>query len=518
MLVNHLLEESAQKHPDKNAVWFNNTWKSYGQIDLLSNQVGNYLKERGLKRGDRIALLYENSFEYVACYFGILKAGCVAVALNTDVNSESLIYLLNNSDSKAILAGEKFTRFLLPALPKVPYLTEVIIDQDDLTAYREIGHLNPMSLKEIWAKCSEKHPNVRTISIDLSAIVYTSGSTGEPKGVMLSHMNFVSNMHSIASYLHLTEKDSMMVVLPFFYIYGKSLLLTHFLVGGAVVIDNRFAYPNVVLESMKQMEVTGFAGVPSTFMILLNRSSLRDLQFPKLRYVTQAGGAMAPAVQKEVVKVFAPAELYVMYGATEAAPRLSYLEPNMLEKKWGSIGKAIPDVDLFVADEHGKELPQGETGEIAARGANIFQGYWKDKEATEQVLRNGLYYTGDLGKLDEEGYLFVVGRSKDIIKVKGYRVSAKEIEEKILEINTIHEVAAIGVDDPVLGEAVKVFVVPREGVVLNTNEIMQYCKINLPVYKQPKYIEVIEALPKNKAGKIMKTILKENQAINNPNK
>jgi len=510
MQVNNFLEKSAQKYPDKPAVWFDKKWMTYSEIDIYANKVGNYLKRAGVQKGDRVALLFENSFDHIISYFAILKAGGIAVALNTDITTESLIYLLNHSDAKVIITNKRYSRYVIPALTKTPYLTEVIVNQSDLSKYKLIGHCNPVNLDEIYSNENNSRPDVRCIDIDLEAIVYTSGSTGKPKGVTHTHLNVVSNMRSIVKYLYLTEHDRIMVILPFYYIYGKSLLLTHFLQGGSVVIDNSFAYPNVVLENMKKTDATGFAGVPSTFMILLNKSSLKKYSFPTLRYVTQAGGAMAPNIQKQVHKAFAPAKVFIMYGATEAAPRLSYLDPEILPKKWGSIGKAVPNVDLFVADETGIELPQGEIGELVARGSNIMTGYWKDPEGTKEVLKNGLYYTGDLGKMDEDSYLFVAGRTKDIIKVGGFRVSAKEIEEAILEMHEVHEVAVIGTDDNILGEAIIAYIVPRDDS-LNEKRIFKYLQKRLPSYKQPKYYVFRKNLPKNESGKIMKTILKKEE-------
>jgi acyl-CoA synthetase (AMP-forming)/AMP-acid ligase II len=511
-LVNQFLEDSSQKFLGKEAVWYKNSWMNFGEIDILSNKVGNYLKEIGVKRGDRIALLYENSHDYIINYYGILKAGAVTVALNTETTPEALAYLLNDCGAKAIITSKKYSRYLIPAIKKTPYLKNVIIDQDDLTAYQEIGHCDQIRLKDIYDGGSKQNPDVRCIDLDIASIVYTSGSTGKPKGVMLSHLNIVFNTKSIVEYLKLTSKDRIMVVLPFYYIYGKSLLNTHFFTGGSVVIDNRFAFPNVILDTMKKTEATGFSGVPSTFMIMLNKSTVRKYKFDSLRYITQAGGAMAPAVQKEVQKVFDPAELFVMYGATEASARLSYLDPKMLSKKWGSIGKAIPNVDLFVADENGNEKRQGETGEIAACGSNLMSGYWNDPEETNKVLKHGLYYTGDLGRMDEDGFLYVVGRKKDMIKVGGERISAKEIEEAILEINEVHEAAVIGVDDQTLGEAIKAFIVLRENGNIHDDEIRKYLKKKLPLFKQPKYFEFRENLPKNESGKVLKTLLKKQES------
>jgi len=260
---------------------------------------------------------------------------------------------------------------------------------------------------------------------------------------------------------------------------------------------------------MEQM-VTGFSGVPSTFTILLHRSNIRSHKFDHLRYVTQAGGAMAPAIQKEVAKVFHPAKLFIMYGATEASARLSYLDPNDLPRKWGSIGKAIPNVELFIADDKGHPLRQGEQGEIVARGANIMQGYWNHPEETRKVLRNGLYYTGDVGVMDDDGFLFVIGRNKDMIKIGGNRVSAKEIEEVLYEHPDVADAAVIGIYDEILGEAIKAFIVPKNGnLIQDRNDlIMHFLKSKLAPYKLPKYLEFRDTLPKNKSGKVLKMNLK----------
>ena len=510
MLVHSFLEKSSRQFPEKKAVWHKDEWITYGKIEEQANRIGCFLLEQGLKRGERVALLMENSFNFITAYFGILKAGGVVVGLNTEITSEDLEYLVLNSGARFLFVNSSRLRLFYPVKEKLTTLKYVVVSGNSNVVTSQnasFGQNSVIMYNYILDTYTANKPDSRPIDIDLAEIVYTSGSTGSPKGVMLSHLNLVSNMHSIAQYLHLNADDRMMVVLPFTYIYGKSLLLTHFLVGGSVIIDNRFVYPNKVLETMKNMEATGFAGVPSTFTILLNRSSLKEYTFPALRYVTQAGGHMAVSIQKEVSQVFKPAELYIMYGATEAAPRLSYLEPSKLMEKLGSIGIPVPNVDLFVADENGRPVGIGKEGEIVARGSNIMQGYWKDPEGTKQVLKNGLYYTGDLGKQDDDGYIFIVGRKKDIIKVKGFRVSSKEIEEKILEMDNIIEAAVIGVPDAVLGEAVKAFVVTSDGCKITQNEILSYLKPHLSTYKLPKHIEFRNVLPKNKSGKIMKTEL-----------
>jgi long-chain acyl-CoA synthetase len=508
MQVNRFLEDSAQRNPESKAAWYNGRWVHYGEIESLANKAANCLIENGIRRGDRVALLVENSFDYIIHYYAILKAGAVTVALNTALTADMLAYALNDSGAKCVISNPRFSKVLLPALRQSPGVEFVVQDQDDLSAFEEAGRRRAWRFSDIYVTGRPSRPDAGGIDADAASIVYTSGSTGKPKGVTLTHLNIVSNTRSIVETLNLTSKDRVMVVLPFYYIYGKSLLNTHFCAGGSVVIDNRFAYPAVILETMKETQVTGFAGVPSTFMILLGRTNIREFRFDRLRYVTQAGGAMAVAVQKEAAKVFAPAELYVMYGATEASARLSTLDPKQLHRKWGSIGKAIPNVRLAVVDDGGEELPPGEIGEIAAKGSNIMKGYWNDPEETDKVLKNGWYYTGDLGKTDEEGFFYVVGRKKDMIKVGGERVSAKEVEERILEIKQVHEAAVIGVPDELLGEAIKVFIVPGGDALLTEREYEIEIKKRLPVYMHPKTVVITRELPKNESGKILKNKLK----------
>lgn len=478
---------------------------TYGEIEQKANQLANTLLQHGIKRNDKIALLMENSFDYIAAYFGILKAGAVVVALNNEITSVNLSFLLENSESRALISDHRFLPILAATHSDLKKVYLLLLDDCEW----EYHSIKCIHFSKIFASGDASRPNQKIISIDLASLVYTSGSTGTPKGVMLSHQNLVDNTISIVQYLKLTPDDRIMVVLPFYYIYGNSLLTTHFCCGGSVVVDNSFIFPNKIIETMKRLMVTGFAGVPSTFMLLLNKSIIHTTKFESLRYVTQAGGAMSPVIQEKVADVFAPAKLYIMYGTTEASPRLTYLEPEMLKIKSGSIGKAIPNVDVFVADDQGNPVPAGQTGEIVARGSNIMKGYWKDPDATAAVLRDGLYYTGDLGKIDEDGYIFVVGRTKDMIKVGGKRVSAKEVEEALITIPQISEVAVIGVEDQILGEAIKAFIVYKDNHRIELDEIKQKLVCLLSHYKMPSAYEIVNELPKNEAGKVMKEKLRD---------
>ena len=517
-MVHSFLEESALQFPGKNALFASGKWHTYRDLDDQANRLARFILKQGLAKGDRVALLIENSAEYVISYYGILKAGGTTVALNTESTADDIAYVIGDCGIRYLIASQRLLARLRPAQEGLPAwpgpdrpgtLEAVFAWGPPASSLPSVPGVPLAVIPDAYAAESSDNPGVRTIDLDIASIVYTSGSTGKPRGAVLSHLNIVANTRSIVEYLRLTADDRVMVVLPFYYIYGKSLLNTHFAVGGSVVVDNRFLYPNVILQTMQEQEVTGFAGVPSTFTILLGRSNVRSRKFPKLRYVTQAGGAMAPAVQKEVAGTFAPASLFIMYGATEASARLSYLAPEDLRRKWGSIGKAIPNVELFVADENGRPLPAGAEGEIVARGSNIMSGYWSHPEETEKVLRNGLYYTGDIGRADEEGFLYIVGRTKDMIKIGGNRVSAKEIEEALHEHPAVAEAAVIGVPDEIMGESPKAFVVIKESFGKDAIEQLPgFLQNHLALYKIPKIYEIRDSLPKTESGKILKQKLK----------
>jgi len=510
-LIHHFLERSADFFPKRQAVFYSGNRYTYDFINKQANRLARFLLKSGVAKGNRIGFLIENSFEYIITYYAILKTGAITVALNTESIESDIAFVLKDCRIKVLLTSKYHIIKSKALLEQKTILKHLLIWAERKNQYPALTDNMISFLPEALSPFPDTNPSVNIADSDTASIVYTSGTTAQPLGVVLTHLNIVVNTRSIIQYLHLSEKDRVMAVLPFHYIYGKSLLNTHFYVGGSVIIDNRFLYPNVILKTMQEQKVTGFSGVPSTFGILLNRSNVRDLDFKHLRYLTQAGGAMAPALQKEVAKVFSPAKLYIMYGATEASARLSYLDPKDLPRKWGSIGKAIPGVELFVADKHGNRLRPGKHGELVAQGKNIMSGYWNHPEETRKVLKNGLYFTGDIGKIDEEGFLYVVGRKKEMIKVGGNRVSSKEIEQALYEFGSVEEAAVIGVKDKIMGEEITAYIVLKKGTKEEgqTEILKDFLKKYLAPYKIPKYIKFRNSLPKNKSGKIQKRKLSQ---------
>ncbi len=503
-LVHHFLQNSALRFPDKPAVWDQELWTSYRELEISSNRLAHHLLNCGVKRKDRVVLLIENSIFYIIAYYAALKCGAIVVPLNPSSTPGQLTYFLRDSGAKVVITSRKSAGSLIAVLRQEDPAIEMDVITDEPEYFQSVASSSHRltSYHEVIANGIDTPPPVKSIDIDPAMIIYTSGTTNRPKGVVLSHLNLVSNTRSITAYLEISSNDRILVVLPFTYVYGKSLLNTHFYMGGSVVIENRSMYPQSVVEALEQRAPTGFAGVPATFLFLLRKSGIHTADLSSLRYVTQAGGPLAPFLQKEVARVFAPARLYVMYGTTEAAPRLTYLEPDKIEEKSGSVGRPIPNVEVYVEDENGCPAPPGQVGEIVARGSNIMMGYWNHPDATAKVLKDGAYHTGDLGVMDEEGYLFVVGRTSDIIKAGGHRVSATEVEGAILEIEGVLEVLVTGVPDDTTGEAISALIVPKETGMLSTTEVRQALKVKLPSHMQPRYIEFAESLPKNGSGKV----------------
>jgi len=500
--VHGFLERQALVRPKKTAYVQDGARYSYGEVNSLANGVARFLLERGVLPGDRVALVWENSIEYVAGYYGVLKAAGIVAPLNFAMGVEQLGGVLRELQPKVILASGR-VEDALHALDLLSLGVETVVVQAPARSWRGSGTAL-FSWDETAGGTEAGDPPLSVGDSTMASIVYTSGSTGTPKGVMLSHQNIVSNTASIVEYLSLGEEDIQMVVLPFFYVMGKSLLNTHFCVGGTVVVNNRFAFPACVVEQMASEAVTGFSGVPSTYSYLLHRSPLLAYRqrLTSLRYCTQAGGHMSRDTKVKLLETLPPhTELFVMYGATEASARLTYVEPHQLRRKIDSIGKPIPGVTMKVLDEHGDALPAGQVGELVAQGPNVMMGYWRDAEATSSVLDTHGYHTGDLGYMDTDGYFYVAGRKDALLKVGGHRVSPQEIEDVMMATELLLEVVVLGLDDHLLGQRLVALAVPLRSEV-DSNDVFAYCLRRLPRYKLPSAIRFVPALPKNSSGKI----------------
>jgi long-chain acyl-CoA synthetase len=514
MLLNNFLENSAEKFPDKIALVCQGQRLTYQQINDTANRLASGLKDFGVERGDRVAIFLENSVESVLSIFGILKADAVFVIINPTTKKDKLTYILNNCRIKALITNSDKPDLIQEVLQKTTSLKSVILAGKQETDVRmSLAEKKVMYFEEVLISYPDDPLENKNIDLDLASIIYTSGTTGNPKGVMLSHLNMVSAANSITQYLENTSDDVILNVLPLSFDYGFYQVLMGFKIGGRVILEKSFLYPYVIIDLMLKEKITGFPGVPTIFAILLQLEDLKKQNFDSLRYITNTAAALPVAFIKKIRETFPKAKLYSMYGLTECK-RVSYLHPEEVDRRPDSIGKGMPNEEVYIVNESGQKVEPGEAGELVVRGSNVMLGYWELPEETAKVLKPGplpwerALYTGDLFRMDEEGFLYFVGRKDDIIKCRGEKVSPKEIENVLYSLEGVVETAVVGVPDEILGQAIKAFVVLKEGIILSENDILRYCQKNLEDFMVPKYVEIVETLPKTESGKIRKVGLK----------
>lgn len=484
--ADYLLERAV---PERAALIAGKTTYTYGDLMDACRRVAGELSEQGVQPGDRIAILGNNSLFWVACYLAVMKLGAIAVPLASTLTAEDVAGLMRFVQFKSICAERRVQRQYAGVLEGAALVSDEVLSLDG---------------PRVWPA----EDTITSLDQD-AALMFTSGTTSSPRLVRVTHRNIQANTDSIIAYLDLDENERMMAVLQFFYCFGTSLLHTHLRVGGSLVMANSFVYPEVVLQQMEDTGCTGFAGVPSTYQTLLRNSTFPRRQFKELRKLQQAGGKLQPVLIAELVKCVPQAQVFVMYGQTEATARLSYLQPQDLETKLGSIGCGIPGVTLRVIGEDGSPVKPGDVGEIYAWGENISPGYWNNPEASAEKFFDGVLHTGDLATVDEDGYISVVDRKADFIKSYGFRVSSQRVEECIVEMPAVVAAAVIGEPDDVRGEAIWAFVVQRSGGQISAADVLQHCGNRLANYMVPKEVVFLDRLPMNAHGKIVKNELRK---------
>jgi len=458
---------------------------SYEDIYINSAKLAGYMNDT-YGENNNILVLSENSVFFITVYLAIFKSGNVCVPLNPAIEPENL---------KSVLAK---------AASEVAFVSKRYLNRFEEFSFKKINNEETNSIIEESDNNKLVEDNLPFDENRLAEIIFTSGSMGEQKGVMLSHKNIIANTDSIIEYLKLTSDDTIEVVMPFYYCYGLSLLHTHLRVGGSVVLNNSFIFIGSVLNDLNKYKCTGFAGVPSHFQILLRKTKdFKTTEFPTLKYVTQAGGKLHKAFIQEFITAFPTIDFYVMYGQTEATARLSYLPPSELKEKLGSIGKGIPGVELKVVNKKGELVKPGEDGEIIAKGGNVMGGYYKDEATTNQTIKDGWLYTGDIATVDEDGYIFIQSRQKEIIKVRGIRISPKEIEEVIVTYPGVIDCTIVAETDDITGESLKavVFINDADKDSFSEEGIKQHCADQLASHKIPQKVIFETKLTFNAAGK-----------------
>ncbi len=511
MLVQDFLQNSVARTPDKVALVFQEQRLTYQEIDAQANRLAQALLDHGVQRGDRVAIYLPNSVEAAVAIFAILKAGAVFLVINPTTKLDKLAYILNDCRATGLVTQARQLERLEELQGRVPSLRMVVLcgKEADQAATSQRELLSFAALQQTYPN---QLPPQKCIDVDLACLIYTSGTTGEPKGVMSAHSNVVAAASSIIQYLKNVPEDIVINVLPLSFDYGLYQLLMTFKFGGTLVLEKSFAYPAAVLRLMEKERVTGFPGVPTMFAILL-QMDLSRYDLSSLRYITNTAAALPPSHIRQLRQKFPWAALYSMYGLTECK-RVSYLPPEELDRRPDSVGIAIPNTEVWIVDENGHRVGPGVVGELVVRGSHVMRGYWEKPEATAERYRPGpipgeqVLYTGDLFKMDEEGFLYFVARKDDIIKSRGEKVSPKEVENVLYSLDGVVEAAVIGVPDDILGEAIKAFVVRRDGNTLTERDVLRHCSRHLEDFMVPKYIEFRSELPKTPSGKIKKTDLR----------
>jgi long-chain acyl-CoA synthetase len=506
MLLHDFLTETARRTPDQTALVAGPERVTYRELGRRVDRLAAGLQARGIVRGDRVALYLDNSIESVVAWYAVLKVGAVFMLVNALTKQDKLRYLLNDARASALIVHPILLADAIGAVAASPSVHTVIV-AGDLPAGLPAQYLS-------WAavESADAVTDPGTLDVDLASIVYTSGSTGEPKGVMLTHLNMTTASTSVSTYLGLEARDIVFCALPLAFDYGLYQVLMAVQVGARVVIEKSFAFPVKALEVMVRERATVFPGVPTMFALLTAVRSLAQFDLSALRLITNTAAALPERRIGELRALFPAARLYSMYGLTECK-RVTYLPPEQLDERPTSVGRGMPNTEVWLVDEAGTRLPNGSTGELVIRGSHVMRGYWEKPAATAERLKPGPYpgewvlYSGDLFRTDAEGYLYFVARKDDIIKSRGEKVSPREVENAIHALEGVSEAAVIGVPDPVLGEAIKAYVVLRDGHTVTERELIRHCLSRLENFMAPKFVEFVQSLPTTDTGKVRKKSL-----------
>jgi amino acid adenylation domain-containing protein len=521
--LDSFLDASAGRTPDKVAIVFGERRLTYAHIDQAANRLAWALREGGVARGDRVAVYLDNSPEAVISIFGVLKADAVFMMVNPTTKSEKLLTLLNDARPTVVITDGRRLPTVLRVRESATSVTMVLVsgsesDRDDEALEAAPGVL---ALDAIIQRTDGSTAPARyAIDIDLASLIYTSGSTGRPKGVMLTHRNMVTASTSITTYLENRSSDIVLNVLPLSFDYGLYQVLMAFQFGGTVVLERSFTYPHAVLETLAREQVTGFPVVP-TIAALLLQMDLTCYDFSSVRYVTNTAAALPVAHLSELRKQFPGAKIFSMYGLTECK-RVTFLPPEQLDRRPSSVGRGMPNQEVYLIDAEGKRLRSG-VGELVIRGSHVMQGYWEQPEDTARVLKPGpignecVLHTGDLFRMDEEGYLYFISRMDDIIKTRGEKVSPREVEDVLHRLEGVAEAAVTGLPHAILGQAIKATVVPKRGALLSEHDVLRHCGQYLEDFRVPHMVEFRDALPKTANGKADRAaLIKAAETLANP--
>ena len=506
MTLTEMLEDSIRKHGRRYAILFKRERITYEELGERVDRLASGLMRRGTRKGDRIGILLGNCPEFIVSYFAILKTGGIVVPLNNFLKGEELRYILNNAGASTLITSEEYLETVGPLRPRLERLERIVIsDKPSIPGAITFEEL-------VTPEGAVTFPEVA--ETETAVIIYTSGTTGYPKGAGLSHRNLISNVTASAQAARLGPRDNFLLILPIFHSFPTTVCILVPLHLGAriTIVESLRAFGEVIKEVIRKRP-TIFVAIPAVYNILTQISLPRILTLRPLRFLNPIRLAVsgAAALPVEVLKEFEKRfgiPLIEGYGLSEASPVVSF-NPVKGIRKPGSVGLPLPGVEVDIVDDQGRSLQREEVGELVVKGPNVMGGYYNLPRETEETLKKGWLYTGDLAKIDEEGYIYIVDRKKDMINVRGLAVYPREVEEVLYSHPAIAEAAVIGVKDKTKEEVPKAFLALKEGRSISKKEIIKYCQERLASYKVPHRIEFRKELPKTSTGKILKRALKE---------
>ena len=511
-LLGEALEFSTKRNPNKTVAIFNGVEYNYQTLNDYAKRFAYFLVGEGIKKGDRIAIYLNNSWQSVVSIYGISLAGAVFLIINPGTKAGKINYILNDCGAKMIVTESRLSGELSLALVGLKCIERVIISGKSQT---ELGDNIVFNHFEEVIKQSDKSTSLpRVIPNDLAALIYTSGSTGFPKGVMMTHQSMVFTSWSLIEYLRLSEEERIMLVLPLAFDYGLYQLFMAVTIGGTLIIENSFNFPPEIFRQIELLKPTVFPGVPSIYAMMITMHKRSGITFSSIKKITNTAAALPTEFIDDLKKIFPNSLIFKMYGLTECK-RVSYLEPELVDIKVGSVGKAIPGTEVFLLSPEGNPVAPGESGILHVRGPHVMAGYWNNEELSNQMLKPGLIpgerilCAQDLFKMDEDGFLYFLGRNDDIIKTRGEKVSPIEVENVIYKIEGVKEAAVLGVPDVVLGESIVAFVSTHNEEIFNEKEIRRECLSKLESFMVPQQILLVKEMPKSSNGKIDKAELKK---------
>ncbi len=485
--------------------------RTYGDLLGAANRLAGSLQARGVRRGDRVAIYLDNGWPAVVAIYAVLLAGGVFLVVNPQIKSDKLAFILDDCGARVLVSDSHLGGQFLSLLDG-SRLSGGVICSGECPAHPAVSPLD--------VAMGEGAPPLQAppvIGPDLAALIYTSGSTGSPKGVMQTHQSMVFASGSLVEYLRLSAQDRILCALPLAFDYGLYQLLMTVRLGATLVLERSFTFPAQVFARMQSEGVTVFPGVPTMFAMLLAAHRRSPQRFEGVARVTSTAAALPDEAARRLREVFPRALVYKMYGLTECK-RVCYLEPELVDERPGSVGKAIPGTEVFLLSADGRPTPHGEVGVLHVRGPHVMLGYWNRPDLTEHMLRPGnlpgerVLCTHDLFRMDADGFLYFVGRSDDIIKTRGEKVSPVEVENAMAAIDGIREVAVVGIEDELLGQAIRAYVVLQEGSTLSAGQIRALCLQRLESFMVPQQVEFMTELPKTSTGKVSKRVLLQSAA------